>query len=248
MEHVLQKLGLSEKETQLYLALLQQKQACSAVELAAYTSLPRTTLYDVLLTLVEKGLVIEKKRGATKVFEVDSPHHLFAFVHKQEMQIEEGKSSLHSIMSDLERLKNPLLPAPQMALFVGEQALTQMWDMQVANSIAEEKYIRFLCNAHFFAQMSGELKALGKRFADQGCVVKVLVYSPEEDPIFLKSRNFEVKTLRQEITFTSGMDVIGSYIGYWTQEGTQVHASSMENPHIARMHHALFETLWALEL
>jgi len=247
MEQTLQELGLSQKEVQVYLALLAERQAVSTVELAQKADLARTTVYDIVTTLMEKGLVSERKRGSTKVFEVDTPHHLFAYVHHKETQLETGKSQLKLVMSELERLKNPLLPAPSMSLYVGQEGLLRMWEMHVSEAMLTERSVRFLCNAQFFAQMNGELKSLGKRFADQGCIVKVLVYSPDEDPVFLKSRNFEVKTLKQELTFTSGMDIMGSYVGYWTQEGSEYHASSMENASISHMHQALFESLWAME-
>ncbi|MFN7160379.1 MAG: TrmB family transcriptional regulator [Candidatus Gracilibacteria bacterium] len=248
IEQTLQDLGLSIKETKVYLALLKTGGEATTIEIAQEADLPRTTVYDLLVSLGSKGIVVEKKRGSTKVFDVDTPQHLLAYISKQEMQLMIGKEHLKAVMGDLERLKNPLLPAASLSLYAGQEGLLRMWETHIQTAIQTERTIRFICNAQFFAQMSGEMKALGKRFEAEGCIVKVLVHSPEEDPVFLKTRNFEVKTVRQVMAFTSGMNVAGPYIGYWTEQGSSLQASSLENPQVAEMQKALFESLWAVEI
>lgn len=247
VEKTLQDLGLSIKETKVYLALLKFGGEATTVEIAKEADLARTTVYDLLLSLSEKGIVVEKRRGSTKVFDVDTPQHLFAYISKQEVQLMLGKEHLKSVMGDLERLKNPWLPAPSLSLYAGQEGLLRMWDTQLQTALRDEKIVRFVCNAQFFAQMNGEMKALGKRFEAEGCIVKVLVHSPEEDPVFIKTRNFEVKTVRQILAFSSGMNMAGPYIGYWTEQGSELQASSLENLQIAQMQKALFESLWAVE-
>lgn len=248
IEQTLQDLGLSIKETKVYLALLKVGGEATTIEIALEADLPRTTVYDLLQSLGEKGIVVEKRRGSTKVFDVDTPQHLFAFISKQETQLMLGKEHLKTIMGDLERLKNPLLPAVNLSLYAGQEGLLRMWETHASTALQTERTIRFICNAQFFAQMSGEMKALGKRFEAEGCVVKVLVHSQEEDPVFLKTRNFEVKTVRQVMAFTSGMNIAGPYVGYWTEQGSSLQASSYENPGVAEMQKALFESLWAIEI
>lgn len=63
----LQKIGLSRRESEIYIALLTKKEF-TAPEIGKITSVSRNKSYEVLQSLVKKNLCTEKYKNGTKVF------------------------------------------------------------------------------------------------------------------------------------------------------------------------------------
>lgn len=63
----LQEIGLSKREAEVYLALLQKKEF-TAPDIAKITTITRTKVYEILQNLVKKGLCNESYRDAVKVY------------------------------------------------------------------------------------------------------------------------------------------------------------------------------------
>lgn len=243
IEETLAGLGLSEKEVQVYLALLKNKGEGTTVETSRLSLLPRTTVYDVLLSLKDKGLVLEKTRKHTKMFSVESPHYLFAYLQKRETDLAHNKQKLKYIINDLEALKNPLLPTPSLRQFQGEEGVRDMLATQISQSTVENETLHIICNQPFLGSFQDHFKEISKQYRDQNFSVKVLLQTTEEDPIFIKIRNFEVKATSQKYVFAAGMNVIGDFVGYWTEVDSLV-GQLMENQQIARLQAVMFEQVW----
>ena len=68
----LQKLGLSKRESEIYIALLQRKEF-TAPEIGKITSVSRNKSYEILQSLVKKKLCTEKYKNGTKIFSSIKP-------------------------------------------------------------------------------------------------------------------------------------------------------------------------------
>ncbi len=68
----LQKLGLSKRESEVYIALL-QKREFTAPEIGRITSVSRNKSYEILQSLVKKNLCTEKYKNGTKIFSSIKP-------------------------------------------------------------------------------------------------------------------------------------------------------------------------------
>jgi len=73
----LENLGLSEKEAQVYLALLKLGRA-SAAGVALEAKLKRPTTYVIVGELMKKGLVLKTPRARKQLFTAKSPEEFFA--------------------------------------------------------------------------------------------------------------------------------------------------------------------------
>ena len=94
LEKYLQEIGLSEKEAQMYLALLQVDSE-SIQELAKRTGINRTTVYPVLETLKKKGLVSEIQIGKKTYYSAASPERLETFIERQKVLLEEKSRRIY---------------------------------------------------------------------------------------------------------------------------------------------------------
>lgn len=237
-------LGLTEKEISVYLGLVTHGGIGSTIDVAGFTGIARTSVYDTLLSLQRKGIVVEKRRKNTKIFSVETPAHLLAFLHKQEAALETTKQKLKGTVADLESMLNPALPVPSLRQFRGEEGILRMWEEQILATQQQGEAFNVFCTHQFLANFQPWLQEKSKELLPMGVQVKVLVNSPAEDPIFIKIRNFEVKASQHSYVFAAGMNVMGNFIGFW-DEIDSLSGQLMENAHVARMQRVMFDQAWA---
>jgi sugar-specific transcriptional regulator TrmB len=101
-EKYLQEIGLSEKEAQVYLALL-QVDTDSIQDIAKKTDINRTTVYPVLESLSKKGLVSEVQDGKKTLYQAAAPERLETFVERQKVVLEEHAARLKDIIKSIQR-------------------------------------------------------------------------------------------------------------------------------------------------
>jgi sugar-specific transcriptional regulator TrmB len=77
-EKDLQELGLNDKESAVYLALLSVDND-SVIDLSKKTNINRTTIYPVLESLMTKGLVSEVKMDKKIRFAAEAPERLVTY-------------------------------------------------------------------------------------------------------------------------------------------------------------------------
>ena len=118
----LKKIGLTDKEAAVYLALLQM--GPSPVQLAARKSkVVRATTYVVLEALAKKGLVTQFKEGKKTLFSAESPRQLLRVLEKQEEEIREKERELEVMLPELQVLMKSEGDRPSVRYFEGEEGI-----------------------------------------------------------------------------------------------------------------------------
>lgn len=113
------KIGLTEKEAKMYLALLELGEA-SVQDISKKSGIRRTTVYDILESLKQKGFIglsVQKKR---KLYFAQNPKKL-------EVDLEEKKKIVSNIMPDLLAVTNLLDKKPGVKYFQGEFAFKDVY-------------------------------------------------------------------------------------------------------------------------
>ncbi|MDD3861898.1 MAG: helix-turn-helix domain-containing protein [Candidatus Gracilibacteria bacterium] len=87
IKFLLQKLGLSEKETDVYLSL-HKIGPSAASTIARLTKIKRTSVYDVLNSLLEKTLILSFKNGVTTYYAIDDVNKIF-YQEKEKISVAE---------------------------------------------------------------------------------------------------------------------------------------------------------------
>ncbi len=122
----LQQIGLSKKESEIYLALARKENA-TANELAKETSTNRTVCYNTLQQLIEKGIVTYTKKENVRLFRIANPESLLSKIHEKEelakeliknikqinkkktlkksVEVFEGKNGLRQIFNEIRKCK-----------------------------------------------------------------------------------------------------------------------------------------------
>jgi len=119
LQNELQKLGLTESESKVYLAALELGET-NISRLAKKSGVKRTTTYLIVETLKDKGLVSSIKKKNKIVFFAENPRTL-------EGLLEEKKETLGRIMPQLLSFTNLIDNKPQIRYFEGAGGIKEIF-------------------------------------------------------------------------------------------------------------------------
>lgn len=120
--NILNRIGLSNNEIAVYLALLKMSSA-SAYELSQKTGIYRPHVYDKLETLLEKGLISYVFKGKKKLFQAYDPKRLLDYFNEKEARMEEEKEELNKTLPTLSELFNKVEEDTSVEVFKGKEGL-----------------------------------------------------------------------------------------------------------------------------
>jgi len=96
---ILEEVGLSEAEAKIYLALIRLGQSKTG-RIIDVTKLQSSTVYHVLGSLLEKGIVTYILKGKVKYFQAESPESFLTFLAEKKKKIE----NIIPELKDMEKL------------------------------------------------------------------------------------------------------------------------------------------------
>jgi HTH-type transcriptional regulator, sugar sensing transcriptional regulator len=115
----LERIGLKEKEAKIYLALLKEGQSL-ANQLAKKTKILRTSIYDYLEILLDKGFVTYTIKSGKKYFQAVYPQKILeSFEEKKETE----KQALSQIVPELLSLYNTTERKTNVEVFEGKEGM-----------------------------------------------------------------------------------------------------------------------------
>lgn len=121
-EKYLVQIGLSEKEAEVYVALLQYDNA-SVNDIAKKTKVNRTTVYPVLETLAQKGLASEIQIDKKTHYQAEPPERLETFIDRQKVILNESSKRLIDIIPQLKSIQRESGERPVVKYFEGREGI-----------------------------------------------------------------------------------------------------------------------------
>jgi sugar-specific transcriptional regulator TrmB len=134
---VLKKLGLSEKEADIYQAVLAGGPD-SVRAIAIKAGVNRGTAYDVLKSLVEQGAVSYFNKEKKQYFVAEPPEKLSGVIQRKIDELEGSKGMLESILPELRSLHSSGGAKPTTKLYEGSSGVRTILE-DVLESCAEDK-------------------------------------------------------------------------------------------------------------
>ena len=135
-------LGLTDGESKVYLALL--KLGSSTVgPIAKEAKVAYSNIYDILERLLEKGLISFILKEKTKYFQAVPPSRLNEFLEKKEEELQKEKSSLKSLIPELEKLQNPK-SIQEAEIFIGVNGIKTAYERMLKEYEEENSEWLFL--------------------------------------------------------------------------------------------------------
>jgi sugar-specific transcriptional regulator TrmB len=122
---VLQSVGLSEKESRLYLTLLEAGEL-SLSKLATQAKLKRGITYELVKKLVDKGLVSLLETGKKMVAQAQSPANLNLLAEKQEHEVKRVQAQLETAVDELKNAYKLAHAKPTVRYLLGDTTLNEV--------------------------------------------------------------------------------------------------------------------------
>lgn len=132
LKKLFSELNFSEKESQIYLALLEIGSA-KAQEIAKKTGLNRTTVYDICDVLMQKGLVSKYKKGTGTYFNALDPRHILSYLDREKEEkvkkIDRQKNNVSQLLPQLISMQNIFgASKPKVQFFEGEKGMREAYE------------------------------------------------------------------------------------------------------------------------
>jgi len=124
-EQYLKNLDLSEKEAVVYLASLELGLS-TIQEIARKSQISRSTTYEIIESLMKKGLMSALTKGKKKYFSAEGSERLMALIDIKERDIEKRKKELKAILPELKELARLSRERPKIRFYEGKQGIRRI--------------------------------------------------------------------------------------------------------------------------
>ncbi|WAC06745.1 MAG: helix-turn-helix domain-containing protein [Thermodesulfobacteriota bacterium] len=125
LEQKLKNLGLIEKEAIVYLASLELGLS-TIQEIAGKSQISRSTTYEVIESLMKKGLMSSLTKGKKKYFAAEDPERLLSFIDTKERELKKRKKEIKTILPELKELSMLSRERPRIKFYEGKQGIRRI--------------------------------------------------------------------------------------------------------------------------
>jgi sugar-specific transcriptional regulator TrmB len=122
----LQAVGLTEKEAQVYISLLELGRA-TVSQIARRAGINRTTGYDILGNLVDKGMVTISGKEPKQEFVAENPETLETFISKEIKEKHLALKTAQDLVPELKSFHN-FADRPRVRFYEGSEGLQQVYE------------------------------------------------------------------------------------------------------------------------
>ena len=133
IKNILNEVGFSSKEQQIYLALVEAGNPLPASRIARVTHISRQNCYALLENLIKKGAVYTALDGNIRRFSAGSPDNIaFALEHKRK-DLDAQKQKVQSLKPLLNKLSPKQISLPEVKYFEGEAGIKALYSEVVSH-------------------------------------------------------------------------------------------------------------------
>ncbi len=133
LKSILQKIGLTDKDSEVYLACLELGTQPASV-IAKKAGLKRPTTYLILEGLQKKGLVSEYTGSNVKYFTAVSPEYLLNYVEKKRRDLNSHQRELEQFLPQFQSLSNPYSLSPKVKFYEGMDGIERVMNDTLTSS------------------------------------------------------------------------------------------------------------------
>jgi len=242
-EELLLKTGLSLREINVYLTLLQNGELMAS-EIAKKTGMIRTNAYDVLASLIKKGIVAYAIKNGKKFFHAAEPEKLVDYINTQEKDLEETKEQIAAILPQLRPIETDV-KKPVIEIYEGKEGMKTLLAMSIRESLKTGKeIIGISVQQQKCRDLAGPYHV---RWYDERGRRKIksrYLMSAEEPIIPVKYTQFKV--LPEEAKNPNEIFIFGDVTSHFIFVGDVFSAVIIKSKEVTDRYRAYFDFLWKL--
>jgi len=239
-EKQLEMLGLSDKESRLYLAALELG-TFSVFEIAARSGLKRPTCYIILDELTKRGLFSMEITKKKRLYKVESPT---AFIRQAKNNLNYAEQIVPSLLAKISEDKE----RPKMKYYFGQKGVQNIYD-DLLTVTGKTMYYVGSNESRIGAVGEEFLKGWVKRRFEKGIKVQAIRMREEQPKDHLLS---DTKELLREIRYApkdvfipDTICIIGNKVAVvFTEKGNM--GFVIDSPEFSKTMLSLFKVLWSV--
>ncbi len=255
LEEILKKIGLNEKEAQVYLSLLELgSQPASVVGKKA--NINRSTTYLVLDSLIQRGYVNEHVRADVKYFAAADPQVIVQGLEQQEHTVNESRKELISLLPDFYSLTNPLSIKPKVRFYEGEEGVKRAMNDTLNSSeplcswSAFDSWLQVTPTLHKYIKEYARLRAEKYKIPLKVIVPdtqEVRKYLLEQYPPLKEKKDplMEIRWAPKDVpVFRNETNIYDDKVSIVSLARNELLGVVIESHEIAQLHKAMFQMAW----
>lgn len=244
---VLKNMGLTDKEPEIYLALLKTTGTQPASIIAQKTNLNRSTVYKTLLKLSKMGLVTKTmKFGITCFFAEEPDKALENLILKRKSQVDGLHQQLIAFLPQIKNLCRQDFYTPTVRFYEGLEGVKRVYE----DTLVQGETIYAFINVHV---MPPELvdyleNDYLKRRMEKEIEAKVITSNKPGNVAFRKA---DIRSLREtrflpETAFSLEieMNMYGNKTAFFSYKADEMFAVILESEAISNSMKAIFDLCW----
>lgn len=126
IENALRRIGLTEGEIKIYLALLELGSSATG-KITKVSGISGSKVYEVLDRLIKKGLVAQMIKNNVKYFEAASPERILDYLEQKTAEIEAENKEIKKIIPEL-LFKQKQAMHSEVKVFTGFEGAKTVWE------------------------------------------------------------------------------------------------------------------------
>ncbi len=236
----LEELGLTKKDSRVYLALLEMGSA-TADQAAKATGLNRSTTYVIIKKLMSDGLVSQFKDGKKTKFNAESPLNLERLVEQQHELIKGREHKAKSLIPDLMEIFTTTGERPIIRYFEGKEGLISVRE-ELLKVKSKEYYAAASVDAMQKMFTNEELVEFSKRRAKKNIKVHLMYnYSGEKLPSYGNQKLLKID--EKKFPFTSDIYIYDNTVSF-ANTTDRIGGIIIESKAVAETMRSLFNLIW----
>jgi len=235
---ILEKIGLSQHESQVYLASLSLG-SNTILNIGKESGLPRTTVYSIVESLKKKGLMFVEEKGFKKCYVPQNPKQL-------ESVLEQRKDEFQKMLPEFSALYN--LPESEglIQYFEGFDSTKTVYNTLINDIKKNEEYLVIADQASWYEQDPKFFQNFMERRAKLPIKIRMLLQDTplaREHKKFQKNWNLTIKLLPKGTHLNTDLVITPQHVMV-QQFNPPIMALLINNQSIIKMHQQLFEVMW----
>jgi sugar-specific transcriptional regulator TrmB len=169
LEQILEKGGLSPRQTEVYIALLKLGKGTVA-EVMREAKMNRTTGYSVLDSLVGKGLVTISGKEPKQEYVAESPDRLIEYLDREATEAHARAKEIKNLIPELKSIHN-VFGRPKVMFYEGEEGLERVYE----DTLSSHEPIRAYANVEdVHKTLPSYFPGYYKRRAGKGIAIRAI--------------------------------------------------------------------------
>lgn len=250
MEKMLLKLGFSEKEVKVYLAILELGSA-TVIEIGKNASVNRGTTYDILESLIQKGLVSYFTKGKKRYFSAEDPTRIIHLLEskeenlqKEEKVIADQKKELENALPELMSIYSKSEEKPRVRFYEGKNGIFQIYQ-----ELINQKEVLYYGSVEYTFNIFPDFnEKITKKQIANGVKIRDIVYRSKKSLQLKKLYQFPNQQLRflpRGMELKTNNIIFGNKVAMISYR-KNLHAVVIESEEITKTQKEFFNVLWQI--